>query len=223
MYRFYHIFFLSLVLAAGCIGLYSCSYSSRATKRLLAKSEQEVYDVIIIPGIPFENGKWDRIMKGRVYWAKFLYDKGIARNVMFSGSAVHTPYYESKIMALYAEAIGIPKEHIYTETAAEHSVENIYYSYKKARKLGFEKIAVASDPFQSRMTRIFVVTSVSAKVKPIPFVVDTLKALQATMTDPVIDYEQAREPGFVALKERLTWWQRLRGTLGRHIDHELYE
>lgn len=219
MYRFYYILFLSFALAA----CYSCSYSSKATKRLLEKSEQQGYDIVIVPGIPFENGKWDRIMKGRVYWAKFLYDKGIARNVMFSGSAVHTPYYESKIMALYAAAIGIPKENIYIETAAEHSVENIYYSYKKARKLGFEKIAVASDPFQSRMTRFFVVTTVSAKVKPIPFVVDTLKALQSTMTDPVIDYEQAREPGFIALKERLTWWQRLKGTLGRHIDRELYE
>ena len=55
---------------------------------------------------------------------------GMAKNVMFSGSAVYTPYYESKIMALYAEAIGIPKERIYIETEAEHSTENIFYSYR---------------------------------------------------------------------------------------------
>jgi uncharacterized SAM-binding protein YcdF (DUF218 family) len=30
-------------------------------------------------------------------------------------------------------SIGIPRENIFTETKAEHSTENIYYSYKKAQ------------------------------------------------------------------------------------------
>jgi len=59
-------------------------------------------------------------MKGRVYWSKYLYDRGIGKNIMYSGNAVYTPYFEGEIMALYAKAIGIPPEHIYTELKAEH-------------------------------------------------------------------------------------------------------
>ena len=94
-------------------------------------------------------------MVWRVYWAKFLFDKGIAKNIMFSGSSVYSPYYESIIMSMYAEAIGIPKENIFIETKAEHTTENVYYSYKKALELGFKNIAVASDPFQTKMVSRF--------------------------------------------------------------------
>ncbi len=100
--------------------------------------------------IQFENGKWDRVMMGRIYWAKFLYEKGIAKNIIFSGSAVYSPYYEAEIMRLYAIELGIPKENIFAETKAEHSTENAYYSYKYGKKLGFNKMALASDPFQSK-------------------------------------------------------------------------
>src|SRR4030042_812990 len=120
--------------------LNSCAFSSKACRNFLEESMEENYDIIVIPGVPFENGQWSYTMKGRVYWSKYLYDKGIAKNVMYSGAAVYSPYYEGEIMALYAEKIGIKRENIYTETLAEHSTENIYYSFKKARILGFERI-----------------------------------------------------------------------------------
>jgi hypothetical protein len=72
------------------------------------------YDVIIVPGIPFEKDKdAGMIMKARVKWASYLVTRGIAKNVIFSGSAVYTPYTESRIMALYAIELGIPAERIY--------------------------------------------------------------------------------------------------------------
>jgi len=202
--------------------LAGCSFSQSKSKKLLRAAEDETFDMVIVPGIPLENGEWGRIMKARVYWAKFLYEKGIARNVMFSGSAVHSPYYESKVMALYAEAIGIPKEHIFTEIKAEHSVENIYYSYKKARKMGFKKIALATDPFQSKMTRGFVRKRVSKDIHLLPFVFDTLKVLEPQMTNPEINFETARAENFVPLKERKNFWQRLRGTRGKSMDKNPY-
>src|SRR5947207_556375 len=129
----------------------SCSYPSKIQKRLFRAIEKQQFDVIIVPGMPFQNNQWRGIMKERVYWSKYLYDKGIAKNVIYSGAAVYSPYYEGKIMALYAEALGIPKEHIYSEIKAEHSTENIYYSYKLAKKLGFKRIALASDAFQTKL------------------------------------------------------------------------
>jgi hypothetical protein len=161
-------------------------------------------------------------MKGRVYWSKYLYDKGIARNIMYSGSAVYTPYYEAEIMALYAEKLGIQKENIYTETLAEHSTENIYYGYEKARKLGFKRIALASDPFQTKMLRRFTRKIVDPDVGIIPFVMDTLKAMEPKMSDPEIDYQEAYVSDFTALPERKSFLERLRGTRGFAIDTTAY-
>ena len=200
----------------------SCSFSKKTARKIFEKSEHETFDLVIVPGIPFENGQWGRTMKARVYWSKYLYDRGIAKNIMYSGSAVYSPYYESKIMALYAEAIGIPKSSIFTESRAEHSTENIYYSYKKAKLLGFKKIAVASDHFQTKLLRRYVRRRVSPEVALFPFVMDTLKMIEPSMIDPVIDYDQAFKPGFVSLMKREGLFKRLRGALGGNVNKDEY-
>jgi hypothetical protein len=203
--------------------LSSCQFSKKTSTRLYKEASKDKFDIIIVPGVQFENGKWDRIMKGRVYWAKHLYDRGIAKNIMFSGSAVYSPYYEGEIMALYAQKLGIPKENIYTETKAEHSTENIYYSYKKARKLGFSKIALASDPFQTKLLRRFTKKKVSRDIKLIPFVIDTLKVIEPDMTDPQIDYAKAYVSDFVSIIKRESRWKRFKGTLGWRRDKKAYD
>lgn len=203
--------------------LSSCSFSGKACKRLYNAASTQQFDVVIVPGAPFKNNKWDRVVKGRVYWAKFLFDKGIAKNVMFSGSSVYSPYTESVIMSLYAEAIGIPKENIFTETKAEHTTENVYYSYKKALLLGFKKIAVASDPFQTKIVRKFTRKKVSADIKMIPFVMDTLKEIEPKMIDPAIDFQQAFNPNFISILKREGLLKRLKGTLGKNINKNAYQ
>jgi len=201
----------------------SCSFSEKTASKHLKKALTKTYDVIVVPGIPFEETGWDRIMKGRVYWSKWLFDKGIAKNIMYSGSSVYTPYYEGEIMALYAIAIGIPKEHVFTETKAEHSVENLYYSWLKSKKLGFKTIALATDPYQSKQLKLFARLSIGKDVGIIPFVIDTLKSLHPIMTDPVINYKQAYNKDFVPLTTRQSYWKRLRGTLGKNIDYDAYK
>lgn len=202
--------------------LQCCSFSEKTTRRLLAESRNEIYDVIIVPGVPFENSQWSRTMKARVYWSKYLYERGIARNIMYSGSAVYTPYYEAQIMALYAKAIGIPEDHIYIETKAEHSTENIYYSYRKAKLLGFNKIALASDPFQTKLLKRFTRKRVSPDVRLIPIVFDTLKKMEPDMTNPVIDHQQAFKKEFISIIKRENFWKRLRGTRGANLDTSRY-
>ncbi len=209
-------FFLLLASSA-------CIYSPKTQKRLFKEIESQQFDAIIVPGVPFENNQWDRTMKGRVYWSKYLYDKGIAKNIIYSGAAVYSPYYEGKIMALYAEALGIPKEHIFSEIKAEHSTENIYYSYKLAKKLGFNRIALASDPFQTKLLRKCIRKKVVPSVPVIPFVVDTLKIIEPTMTDPPIDYQQAFKKDFISLKQREGFWKRWRGTRGKNVDPKAYD
>ena len=187
-------------------------------------AENKSYDMIIVPGIPFVDSlPWDSTMKGRIYWAKFLYDRGIAKNVMFSGAAVYTPYYEGKIMGLYAEAIGIPKEHIFAELKAEHSIENLYYSYKKSKQLGFKTIALASDPYQSKQLRSFAHLRLSRHIGIIPFVIDSFKLIEPLMKSPVIDHKQAFKENFVSLPQRQSKWKRFRGTLGWNRDKKAYK
>jgi uncharacterized SAM-binding protein YcdF (DUF218 family) len=202
--------------------LNSCAFSSKVCRNLLTESMDENFDIIVVPGVPFTNGKWSEIMKGRVYWSKYLYDKGIAKNVMFSGSAVYSPYYEADIMALYAEKIGIKKENIFTETMAEHSTENIFYSYKKARKIGFKTIALASDPFQTKMLKRYTRKIVSPEVSFIPIVYDTLQVMESMMTDPEIDYQKAFVESFTPLPEREGFFERFKGTRGLDVDTSAY-
>jgi len=205
------------------LALFSCSYSSKAARRLFNEASKKKYDIVVVPGVPFENGKWDRTMKGRIYWSKYLFDQGIAKNIMFSGSAVYSPYYEAKIMALYAESIGIPKSNIFIEIKAEHSTENIYYSYKKSKQLGYNTVALASDPFQTKMLSKFTRKKVSTEIDLIPMVLDTMKKMEPDMTDPVIDFNQAFDKEFISIVKRENFFKRLNGTRGLNIDAAAYK
>jgi uncharacterized SAM-binding protein YcdF (DUF218 family) len=215
-----------VIIAAGfftILLLYSCMYSQKTAKRLLAGAKTRVYDVVIVPGVPLEDGKWSRTMKARIYWAKYLYDQGITKNILFSGSAVYTPYYEGIIMSLYAIELGVPPEHVFYETEANHSTENIYYSYAKAKSLGFNKIALASDPFQTKMLRRFTRKKVSSDVAMLPMVTDTLKMLESLMENPAIDIEKAYKKDFISIKKREGFIKRLKGTMGYNIKDSLAE
>ncbi|PLW98708.1 MAG: hypothetical protein C0594_18070, partial [Marinilabiliales bacterium] len=131
--------------------LLCCSYFPVSSRKYFNKAISEApYDAVIVPGVPFNGKKWSVAMKARVYWANYLFKEGITKNVIFSGSAVYSPYVEADIMALYAEEIGIPPQHIICETEAQFSVENLYFSYKLAKERNFEKVALATDPFQAR-------------------------------------------------------------------------
>lgn len=204
------------------IFLSSCSFSAKTAKKYLEKASNQSYEMIAVPGVPFRETGWDSTMKARVYWSKYLYDKGIAKNIMYSGSSVYSPYYEAEIMALYAIAIGIPKEHVFTETKAEHSTENLYYVYLKAKKMGFTKIALATDPFQAKQLRRFARVKIDKAVGLIPIVFDTLKAMQPYMTNPQIEYGNAINKNFISIKSRESFWKRFRGTLGKNIDPNAY-
>ncbi len=199
--------------------LQSCAYTSKTSSELLHHAGKHAYDMVVVPGIPFENGQWSYAMKGRVYWAVYLYRQGIARNIMFSGGAVYTPYTEASIMALYAEKLGVPPDHVFTETLAQHSTENIYYGFHKARQMGFSSIALASDPFQTRMLRNFARRHVDPGIAMLPMVIDTMKNLQPEMIDPEINYHLAFDPEFtLPLDQKEGFFKRFRGTLGRGID-----
>lgn len=189
-----------------------------AEKAFKQDISQQPYDVVIVPGFPYNGQNWDRVVKMRVHWANFLYQRGYTKNIIFSGSAVATPYIESRIMKQYAVALGVPEDRIFIEEKAEHSTENVYYSFCMARDMGFGKVALATDPYQnsymSKFARRF-----ELPIGFLPTVLDTLRSLK--MDEPGINPALAVKKDFVRLSDREHFFQRFRGTMGGYIQwHE---
>jgi uncharacterized SAM-binding protein YcdF (DUF218 family) len=207
-------FFCAFAISfSGCSVFYNKFYTDpdKCYKEALVKKP---FDAAIVPGFPHQKDNWSQVVKGRVYWALFLYKHGMVKNIIFSGSAVYSPYIESEVMALYAQELGIPKECIFTEIKAEHSTENLYYSYELAKNKGFKTIVLATDPAQSSFLKSFK-RKFKLDLQFIPILYDTLKVMNKT--DPDIEEEKAFVPGFIPITEREGIFKRLRGTRGHVI------
>ena len=168
---------------------------------LLKEIVAKPVDAIIVPGVQYNGLKWNTVMKWRVYWSVYLYKKGLAKNIIYSGSAVYSPYTEATIMSLYAEKMGVPKEHIFLETKAEHTTENLYYSYQLAKENGFSSIAFATDPFQTNMIAPYV-KKFNLDVSLIPIAIPILYKIE--MKDFEIESSKAYRLNIISIEESQT-------------------
>ena len=90
-----HIFYMLLLLFL----FTNCAFSKRKSQKYFDKALLAApYDAIIIPGVPHDGVSWSPTMNIRVSCANFLFKKGIANNIIFSGGAVYTKYSEAKIL-----------------------------------------------------------------------------------------------------------------------------
>ncbi len=185
LFRILILFHGALLVAAI---LLLCHLLYKNHREYTAAMETAPFDAIIVPGVPFRDGTWSGIMQLRVYWAKHLYDSGIGKNIIFSGSAVYSPYTESEIMKAYAIELGLPDSVLSVETMAEHSSENLHYSLIMAKEKGFKTVALASDPFQSYMLTFFR-ESQGIDVAFLPSQHAILKNVE--MENPEIEHESA--------------------------------
>jgi uncharacterized SAM-binding protein YcdF (DUF218 family) len=199
----------------------ACITPRKGPRKAFAKASSIVpFDAVIVPGIPFNGQNWDTVMKARVLWSYILFKNGYVKNIIYSGSAVYTPYVEAKVMGLYAQALGIPSRNIFYDTAAKHSTENVYFSYLLAKKQGFKSIALATDPFQSFMLHGFTRRRFGSPIYHLPFIVDSLAAYNNAR--PVINPVSAKVRNWTSIKEQQSFGERFRGTLGRTINWEKY-
>lgn len=207
-----YLLYLAVITAS------SCSLALKRANHLYTEVAQNptTYDAIIVPGVPLKNGAWDSTMKARVLWSVYLYKKGLTQNIIYSGSAVYTPYYEAVAMGLYAQELGVAKEHIFYDTLAKHSTENVYYSYKLAKHLGFKRLALATDPFQSVMLKGFTRKRFQSFIQHIPIIFDLIKPMNNL--NPDINESIAYKPSFISIIELESLPKRLKGTLGKQID-----
>lgn len=203
------------LIFAGCLS----SYKRQAIERYSSSLKKgEVYDVIIVPGIPFTGDKMGYLMRSRILWSWILYKNGIAKNIIYSGAAVHTPYFEAHVMGLYAQGLGVPPSNIFYDTCAKHTTENLFYSVQMARKKGFKRIAVASDIYQCFFLKTFIERRFEGGIDQLPLIKDSLNDYQHL--DLRIDPSSAlieNADAFVPLDEKENYWERMRGTLGMKI------
>jgi hypothetical protein len=208
--------YVHLFLLMGLI-LTHCTFSHYAKKSYEHAKKERPYDVVIVPGVPYEGEKTTSVMKMRLFWAKHLYDSGFTNNIIFSGSAVYSPYVEGIVMKIMSDSLGIPSNRSFSETKAEHSTENVYYSWKMAKAMGYTKIALASDPFQAGMLRSFI-RRYCPGMRSIPIIFDTMNIDEKTL--PPINAAAAYIENFVPITKRESFWQRMRGTLGKRVKAE---
>jgi uncharacterized SAM-binding protein YcdF (DUF218 family) len=208
--------YFSLFLGV-CVITAHCTFKRYAANSYAAAKKQIPFDVVIVPGFPYQDTGVNAIYKARVLWAKHLYDSGYTRNVIFSGSAVHTPYIESRTMKSFAIAFGIPETNVFTEEKAEHSSENIYFGWKRALELGFKKIALATDPYQSGMLQ-GVIDKYTPGVMSLPIQFEKIDASRAKFYP--LDMTNAKVNPFIPLNKREGFWERFRGTMGKRIKED---
>jgi hypothetical protein len=202
--------------------LVSCIVPKKGPRKALAKARTVApFDAVIVPGVPFKNGSWDSVMKMRVIWSWILYKNGYVKNVIYSGAAVYSPYKEAVIMGLYGQQLGIPAAHIFYDTMAKHSTENVYYSYLLARQQGFKTLALGTDPFQSFLLKGFTKRRFESPIYILPVLTDSLAAYNNLSPD--INPKPARVKNWTSITETQSFFKRFRGTLGRDIDFSQYK
>ena len=199
------------------IGVRMPSPYSKNAKMKLNEIEGK-FDVIVVPGFPYHPKNVSTILDLRIRWACYLFNEGLTENVIFSGSAVYTPYYEGIAMKLIADSMGLPPHRTFSEIQAEHSIENVYYSVKMAQRMGFKRIAVATDPFQSRMLKPLI-EKYCPGIELVPMVYSKIKSERDKI--PPIDSSSALAKEFVPLLDRQTKSQRQDGTMGRRVAYEI--
>jgi len=204
------------------VGLFvsSCSLNKSLEAQYQKVTKNGPYDAVIIPGAPLGDKSLSTILAARIMWAKYLYDNKIAKNIIFSGAAVHTPYVEAMVMQIYADSLGLPREHTFAETKAKHSTENAYYGMQMAKQLGFKKVAVATDIFQTILLNNFLKRRCERMVS-VPVVFKRIyKNRKTPPILPIIDVTAAHvdEADFIPLNDKENFFKRLSGTLGLQIN-----
>lgn len=202
-----------IFIFSSCSVYYNLFYADPV--KCFAKAQNiKPYDAIVVPGYPHTKGELNTVLKMRLKWGVYLYKNAYCKNIIFSGSAVHSPYVEAKIMAMYAASCGVPDSNIFIEDKAEHTTENIYYANKIAKQKGWNKIALATDPAQASFMKPFR-RKFKIKMDLLPVLSDS--SFNYNPGFGSIDEEKAFVQNFIPLKEREGMLKSLRGTRGHTV------
>jgi hypothetical protein len=104
------------------------------------------HDGILVLGCPNEeDGTPSACQTERADFAVALRDAGYGDRFITSGGAVHNAYVEADTLRDLLVERGVPADRIATETQAEHTDENFYYSVAIMKAEGWRSAVVVSD------------------------------------------------------------------------------
>jgi hypothetical protein len=112
------------------------------------------HDVIIVLGCPNDaDGTPSTCQTARADIAVGLMNAGFGQRFITSGAAVHNAYVEADTLKGLLVGRGVPDASIWTDTRAEHTDENIYYSTQIMVQQGWTNaLVVSEDPAHLVMT-----------------------------------------------------------------------
>jgi uncharacterized SAM-binding protein YcdF (DUF218 family) len=112
-------------------------------------------DTILVLGCPSKpDGSPTPEQRERVMEGVREFRKGISRHVIISGAAAHNRFVEAHVMAMAAEANGVPASAVIEEDHAHDTIQNIYYADKIMEAHGWHTTEVISSPYHLPRTAL---------------------------------------------------------------------
>jgi uncharacterized SAM-binding protein YcdF (DUF218 family) len=103
------------------------------------------FDVAIVLGCPANpDAQLSLCQACRVHAAVDVFERRVARNLLFSGADAHSPDIEAVVMANAAIARGVPDDRIARETTALTTWQNLRYSRRIARSHAWRDVLIVS-------------------------------------------------------------------------------
>lgn len=134
------------VLIYNSYKIYSYSFEYSETKS----------DVIIVLGTGIKNGEPSEIFKERINHGMYLFNKGVADKILFTGGmGKGQTQTESEVAKKYALAKGIPNSGIITEGKSTSTYGNFKESKQIMDSLDLKTALVVSDPFHMKRAMAF--------------------------------------------------------------------
>lgn len=133
---------LAGVLTCGVLGLAFVVDRFGQRERAGASDAVVVLGARVLPG-----GVPSGALQARTEQAVALYQRGIARRLLFSGGVGVNPPSEASVMRALAVRLGVPEEACVLEEASHSTEQNARYSAELLRALGARRVVVVSDPY----------------------------------------------------------------------------
>lgn len=109
-----------------------------------------MHDATVVLSCDSKDGKIGNMSRQRVDKAIELFEAGMTRNILMTGSGQPNT---SKIMKEYAVSRGISRDVIFVEPQAKDTIGNAVFSHNYARNSGWNDIAVVTNHYHMSRTK----------------------------------------------------------------------
>jgi uncharacterized SAM-binding protein YcdF (DUF218 family) len=160
---------LVVVLLLISIGVYWI-YLYQQVRYIAGKDEAQMADAIVVLGAAQYNGHPSKVLKARLDHALNLYNRGVSKAIITTGSYGRDPNFsEAQVATKYLTERGVNPDDITTEQASVTTHDSIRASSAIARSKAWQTVVVVSDGFHLfRAKAMFADEGIMAYTSPAP-------------------------------------------------------